>query len=241
MNIKDIKRPEIISIDEDDLRFEISAPIDYLEKETNELADILIAPTLVISKRENSEEKFPVPIDTKMFSDEIYKRFNGYTFSLGKMVRLAELNLDFLIDLISRYIHLTSVNELLERNSDCKKLKEYGIENNFNKLTFGNLRSILSCIIKTDPELHQIPGLTTPQERKNFTSVYKNYIDDRDRYTHGILFFLYPLMEPILRVKNHDGTRIYIKYEKVVFSHNLMTHNYLTNILSDIRDYLQTK
>jgi hypothetical protein len=241
MKLNDIKRPTIIEVSEDGLRVEISAPRDIFNDETKELVDILIAPTLVLSDKKEADEKFPLPIDPKMFNEDTYKRFNNFTYSLGKMVRLAELNLDTLIGTVGLYIHKTPEEEILKRNADCQKLKDYDIENNFNKLTFGNLRNILSCIIKTDTELHNIPGLTTPEERKNFTSVYKNYIDDRDCYTHGILFFLYPTMEPILRVKTHKGDNIYVKYEKDVFTHNLLTYNYLTKIISDIRQYLQTK
>lgn len=236
MNLNDIKRPTIIELSENSLRVEILAPRNIFNDKTNELVDLLIAPTLVLSDKKNS-----LPIDTKMFNEDTYNRFNNFTYSLGKMVRLAELNLDTLFDMIGLYIYLTPVEEILKRNTDCKKLEEYDIENKFNTLTFGQLRNILSCIIKTDTDLHKISGLTTPEERKNFTRVYKNYIDDRDCYTHGILFFLYPLMEPILRVKTHKGDNIYVKYEKDVFTCNLLTHNYLTKIISDIREYLQTK
>ena len=241
MKLNDIKRPMLIELSEDGLRVEISAPRDIYNGETKELVDILIAPTLVLSNKKDADEKFSLPIDTKMVNEDTYKRFNNFTYSLGKMVRLAELNLDTLIRMVKLYIHLTPVEEILKRNSDCQKLKDYNIDNNFNKLTFGNLRNILSCIIKTDNELYNIPGLMTPEDRKNFTSVYKNYIDDRDCYTHGILFFLYPSMEPTLRVKTHKGDNIYVKYEKEVFTHNLLTYNYLTKIITDIEQYLQTK
>ncbi|HAO08422.1 MAG TPA: hypothetical protein DCQ50_15890 [Chryseobacterium sp.] len=241
MKLDDIKRPTIIDVNEDGLRMEISVPKHINDEQTNELVDILIAPTLVLSEKKETKEKFSLPIDSKMFDPNIYKRFNNFTYSLGKMVRLAELNLDTLVGMLRLYTHLTPVEEILKRNADCQKLKEYEIEKKFNKLTFGNLRNILSCIIKTDTELHSIPGLTTPAERKNFTSVYKNYIDDRDYYTHGILFFLYPSMDPILRVKTHKGDNIYIKYEKNVFTDNLLTYDYLTKIIYEVKQYLQAK
>jgi hypothetical protein len=241
MKLKDIKRPELIPLSEDGMRIEISMPRDFHNEENKELIDILIAPTLVLSDTKDADGKFDLPIDPKMFTEDTFKRFNNFTYSLGKMVRLAEMNLDSLIGVIGLYIHIVPVKELLIRNADCQKLSDYDIESKFEKLTFGNLRNILSCIIKTDTELHQINGLTTPEERKNFTSVYRNYIDDRDCYTHGILFFLYPSMEPILRVKTHKGDNIYVKYEKDIFTHNLHTYNYLTKILSEIREYLQNK
>jgi hypothetical protein len=236
-----IKRPKQIPINEKSLRMEIYLPKQIFDDLTGELIDILIAPSLVLSEQKGNDEKFPIPIDHKMFNDETYKRFNNFTYSLGKMVRLAELNLDNLIGVVKHYNHLTSMEEILKRNSDCQKLKEYDIENNFHKLTYGNLRNILSCIVKTDKDLYSIEGLETTACRKNFTTVYKNYIDDRDCYTHGILFFLYPSMEPILRVKTNEGNNIYIKYEKEVFTHNLMTFEYLSKIIADIRQRLNSR
>jgi hypothetical protein len=196
---------------------------------------------LVLSDKKDPDEEFPLPIDPKMLNDETYKRFNNFTYSIGKMVRVAELNLDTLIGVIGLYLHIYPLEDILKRNADCKSLEQYDIANNFNKLTFGNLRNILSCILKTDTELHTIKGLEDKDSRKNFTTVYKNYIEDRDCYTHGILFFLYPSMEPILRVKSNAGETQYIKYEKVVFTHNLMTYNYLTRALDEIREVLQKK
>lgn len=241
MKLDDIKRPELIQLSEDGVRIEISAPQDIYDEQTNELIDIFIAPTLVLADEKDTDGKFSLSLDTVMIDEKIYQMFNNFTYSLGKMVRLAEMNLDDLIGVVDSYIHITPVQEILKRNADCKTLAKYDIENNFKKLTFGNFRKILSCIIKTDTELHKIDGLTTAEERKNFTSVYKNYIDDRDCYTHGILFFLYPSMNPILRVKIPDGTSVYVKYEKDVFTHNLQTYNYLTKILTAIQKYLQGK
>jgi hypothetical protein len=241
MKLADIRRPEILALHEEGLRVEISSPRDIYDKEKNELIDILIAPTLVLSDEKDADEKFPLPIDPKMFNEDTYKRFNNFTYSIGKMVRLAELNLDTLIGVVGLYLHIYPLDEILKRNADCKELEKYDIANNFNKLTFGNLRNILSCLIKTDPELHKIKGLEDKDSRKNFTTVYKNYIEDRDFYTHGILFFLYPSMEPILRVKANTGETQYIKYEKDVFTHNLMTYNYLTTTLNEIREVLQKK
>jgi len=97
----------------------------------------------------------------------------------------------------------------------------------------------LRCIIKTDPELQKIVEIDTPEKRKNYTAVYNNYIQDRDYYTHGILFFFYPAFAPVLRVKSATGEMQYVRYEKKVFTDNLMTHGYLSDILHKVREILQ--
>jgi hypothetical protein len=241
MNIIDIKRPQILDTKNSELRVEIFTPKKIYYEEDNELVDILIAPTLVLAKTNSEDEKPELPIDPKMFSDEIFTRFNNLTYSLGKMVRLAELNLDTLSNLIGLYLTKNSVEELVKRNADCKKCEKYEIEKNFNKLTFGNLKCILSCIVKTDTSLHTISELSTNEKRKNFTSIYTNYIEDRDSYTHGKLFFLYPNFEPVLRVKTKEYLEHYVTYEKEVFISNLLTFDFLNDILVEIRNVVEQK
>jgi len=241
VKLENIKRPIIIKLNENEMKAEISSPKDLFNKHTGKLVDILIAPTLVLSDKNESNEKYQLFIDPEMFSGEKYKLFNQHTYSLGKMVRLAELNLDNLIKLVKLYIYLTPTEEFVKKNSYCRKLEKYDIKNNFHKLTFENLRNILSCIIKIDSELHKIPGLETVEERNNFTKVYNNYIEDRNHYTHGILFFEYPSDDPILRVKTNNGNNIYLKYGKEVFENNLLTYNYINDIVSNIIQFLQSK
>lgn len=235
----DIRRPQNIQFDDSRVRVELSVPTFIYDDEKN-LLDILIAPTLVLP--DGSEDSATeLPISSEMFDEEIYKNFVLRSNSIARLNRLAELNLDTLIGVIERYFVIHSVNEVLERNADCRVLREYNIEEKFSKLTFGNLRNILSCIIKTDPDLQDFEGLTSKEDRKNFTTVYKNYIEDRDSFTHGILFFLSPYFTPVLRIKSQDGSFKYVSYDKPIFTDNLLTYKYLTSILAQINLHLQNK
>lgn len=101
MNLTDIKRPEVLEINSSDLGVELSThEKKKYYKEDDELVDIFIAPTLVISQEDSNDGKFDLPIGSKMFGREVYKKFNNLTYSLGKMVRLAEYNADRLSKLI---------------------------------------------------------------------------------------------------------------------------------------------
>lgn len=239
MNLTNIKRPEALVINSSDLNVELSTYQKIHYEEDDELVDIFIAPTLVISQEDSNDGKFDLPIDSKMFGREVYEKFNNLTYSLGKMVRLAEYNADRLSKLIEQYFSIHPSDEVLNRNSDCRKCLQYGVEENFGKLTFGNLKSILSCIVKTDTSLHSVPELDTTEKRKEFTKIYHNYIEDRDRFTHGILFFLYPYLIPILRVKTAESEDQYITYSKEVFLSNLETFDYLDSVLSKIRAVIE--
>ncbi|MEY4538587.1 MAG: hypothetical protein RLZZ306_344 [Bacteroidota bacterium] len=240
MKIIDIIRPQIVNIDTSELRAELLLPIKMYYEEDEELVDIFIAPTLILTQTNSKDEKPELLIDPKMFDKEIFDSFNKLTYSLGKMVRLAELNLDSLSSIIELYLTKNPVSELVTRNYDCKKCKCY-FEKNFNILTFENLKCILSCIVKTDTSLYNISELNTPEKRKNFTSIYTNYIEDRNRFTHGKLFFLYPNFEPVLRVKSKEYSEHYITYEKKVFISNLLTFDYLNNILVEIAKVIDYK
>jgi hypothetical protein len=242
MNITEISRPSLLEVNSANVIF-VEFAVPYLEafnKETDEFLDILVAPTLIISEQKEENKKFQLPIDQKLFDKERYYDFNNHTYSLGKLVRLAELNLDILRKFINLYFVHNNFENVANRNSDCRKLNEYNISDDFNKLTFGNLRNILSCIVKTDDFFHSIKGLETKDERKIFTSIYKNFIDDRDNFTHGILFFQYTNFEPILRVI-HENQSQYITYSKEIFTDSLKTFQYLTRIISMMRFNFQEK
>jgi hypothetical protein len=238
MNKAVVKRPEILPFDDESVGIEMSMPRDAFDDAGN-LVDILIAPTIVLPDKLNDEGRFDLPIDPKMFDGDVYNQFNQATYSIGKLTRLAELNLDNLSNVIGLYLSMYPLDDILQRNADCGRLAQYDIANKFNSLTFGSLRNILSCIVKSDVQLHVLDELNDSVKRNNFTSMYNNYIEDRDRYTHGILFFRYPEGDHLLRVKNGQGRPQYITYNEEIFVDNLKTHQYLNGILDAIRSFLQ--
>ena len=235
MKLSEIKRPTRLSIETSELQYEFFVSNLCRNPKTKELEDILIAPTLYVQGNNQTN----VQLSPEMCSQSIFEGFNGYTYSLGKLNRLAEINLDKLISFLQIYFSLEGSKDILEKNADCKKCKQYDIEN-IPKLTFGNLRNILSCIVKTDTSLHHLESLNTQEKRDNFTKIYNGYIEDRDCFTHGIMFFLYPDFKPVLRVKLENKLQ-YITFEKEVFVSNLEVFNYLTEILNAIRVHVQSK
>lgn len=238
MKKNDFIRPEIIAIESNNLQVELSLPNPIYNDDETSLIDILIAPTLVILTQEEGEAKPNLLIDAKMFNKEIYEKFNQFTYSIGKLVRLAELNLDTLQDVLELYFSKNPIEEVLERNKKCKECKEYDLSKGMKGLTYGNLRKVISCIVKTDKNLHQIEILESSEKRSNFTSIYADYIHDRDRYTHGKLFFLYPDFEPTLRALN-NGNDEYLKFTKLGFESNLKVFLYLQDVLNKIREVLK--
>jgi len=232
-------RPEKINTESSEFQVELSLPFPLYDENRKNLIDILIAPTLVILKKAKNGDKPILPIDKKMFNQEIYKRFNGYTYSIGKLVRLAEMNLDTLQDVLEMYFSKHSAEEVFERNKKCKDCKQYDLKKGIRGLTFGNLRNILSCIIKSDKELTKIELLNTSEKRNSFTSIYDYYIQDRDRYTHGKLFFLYPEFEPVIRVLNKKTEDEYLKFTKIVFESNLKVFIYLQKVLNEIKNQIE--
>jgi len=231
-----IERPFKIDLKKEDFRAEISLPKNLYAGE--QLVDIHIAPTIVKLESTNDGKKPVLPFDEKMFTNEIYKKFNRLTYSIGKLNRLAELIYDKLKRTISLYLAVNELEELTERNKKCKDLKRY----NFKKdLTFGELRNVFSCIIKTDSELEQFSELDTGEKRNKFSKLFDNYIVDRDCYTHGILSFLYPEFEPILKVKPPNSEEHYIGITEKILRDNLLTYKKIDEILSEINQVWQEK
>ena len=179
-----------------------------------------------------------LPIDQKMFTDDIYKKFNQLTYSIGKLNRLAELIYDKLKRTVSLYLAVNDLEKLTERNKKCKDLKKYNFEKD---LTFGELRNVFSCVIKTDKEFEQFTELDSGEKRNKFSKLFDDYIVDRDCYTHGILSFLYPNFEPVLKVKPPNSDEHYVGLTEKVLRDNLLTYKHIDGILSKINQNWQDK
>jgi hypothetical protein len=194
----DFKRPLVVtSPTSETIVAEMGAEKHIVDDDV--IVDIYISPTLVYLESEQGERP-DLPVDPYMFSDEQYERFNQITYSIGKIIRLAELNLDSLIGLIETYFSANDYESVRNKNKRCRKCPEFDRESKFKALSFEQLRGILSCIVKTDSQFHGIEGLTDSSVISHFTSTYHDYIYDRDCYTHGKLFFKFPEYEPVLRV-----------------------------------------
>lgn len=205
----------------------------------DEFIDTLIFPTIQFIEKGNEDEKFNLAVDEKSFTKELGLKFNGYTYGIGKIVRLSEINSNKLSSFIMNYFMTKDIEEFYKRNSDCEKLREYQIKENINILTFGNMVNILRNIVKTDTCFHSLKNLSTKDKRKAFRKTFVDYVKDRDCFTHGILFFEYPSFEPILKVKDKDGNDYYINYSKEIFLSNLQTFNYLFDIVSEMEESMK--
>lgn len=232
-------RPEILNIDSEILIVESFTYTKAYHDE--EFIDILVFPTLILTREEEGSSKFPLPIDEKMFTEELGGKFNGYTYGVGKIVRLAEINYDNLHYFIRDYFKKNDLEVFYKRNAECERIREYDIEKNLEVLTYGNLKNIMRLIIKTDNSFYEIEELNDSHKRRRFRQVYENYIVDRDRFTHGKLYFLYPDFEPILRVRENNGSNYYINYSKDIFLSNLEVFDYLENVISKMKQVLDKK
>ena len=111
MKLSQIKRPTKFSIETSELQYEFFVPYLYRNPKTKELKDILIAPTLYVQGNNQTD----VQLSPEMCSQSIFEGFNGYTYSLGKLNRLAEINLDKLISFLQIYFSLEGSKDILEK------------------------------------------------------------------------------------------------------------------------------
>lgn len=241
----DISKIEKLEVDlsKDDVLLASFSISDFLYDEKGEIVDIGAVSFLQILNK-NEKGKFEYPIHEEMvekaLTNEGWKEFNKYIYSLGKMNRLAEEIYDKLKDVIKAYLVKYSLECILNRNSSCRKNKNYS-DIGFHKLTFMNLKNILSCIITTDDffSFSDIEGIKS-NERKNFSKIFSEYIERRDYYTHGKLYLLYPSEEPILKIQIGEKEE-YIKYKKENFIDNLKMFMYLKKVLDEMRQKIQNR
>ena len=94
--MKQFKHPTETPIKTSDFKAELLHPrplykdIDGVKT----LVDLYIAPTIVLLKELKGADDANLPFDPAMFSDAIFEKFNRITYSIGKLVRLSELNSD---------------------------------------------------------------------------------------------------------------------------------------------------
>lgn len=169
--------------------------------------------------------KYEFPIYEEFLHDDGWKKFNNFTYSLGKMNRLSE----GIYDKTKKAINSYSLKQI---KSDPK----YKEKQNPN---FSLSQKILDSILETNKYFDIIKGIENKDNKENFSKIFKEYIKRRNYYTHGILYFLYPSKEPILKiVKKNKET--YIKYKEEDFIHNLKIFIYLKNILDDMIQIIQS-
>lgn len=177
----------------------------------------------ILEQGENG--KYQLPIYEEFLHDDGWKKFNNFTYSLGKMNRLSE----GIYDKTKKAINSYSLKQI---KSDPK----YKEKQNPN---FSLSQKILDSILETNKYFDIIKGIENKDNKENFSKIFKEYIKRRNYYTHGILYFLYPSKEPILKiVKKNKET--YIKYKEEDFIHNLKIFIYLKNILDDMIQIIQS-
>lgn len=202
----------------------------------NDLLDVLVFPTIQILTWKDISEKFEMKIDEKMFSKELGLKFNHFTYSIGKLVRLAELTNDNLRKFIEKYFLNVDLEDFYSKNSSCEKLRFLKIDSKEAHLTFGNLVNILRNIIKSDERFYNIKDLSTNKKRKKYRKIFIDFVEDRDYFTHGVLFFLYPKFDPIIRIRTNQRKDRYLSYSKDIFLYNLEAYNFLTKTLLEMQN-----
>ncbi len=137
------KPPHTLLVAPDEVRIEIFAPQNVYDPDSGALTDIHIVPTLVLAEKNNIGERIHVPVDPQRYSEAVYRRFNDFTYAIGKMRRLAELNLDTLADTLALYLRAHPLAGVLDRNAACRRMQESVTPETFDRLTFENLRGLL--------------------------------------------------------------------------------------------------
>lgn len=169
--------------------------------------------------------KYECPIYEEFLRNNGWKKFNNFTYSLGKMNRLSE----GIYDNTKRVINMCHSLKQIKSNPKYKE------KQNPN---FSLSQGILDFILKNNKNFDVIEGIENKDNKENFSKIFKEYIKRRNYYTHGILYILYPDKEPILKIKKNKET--YIKYKEEDFIYNLKIFIYLKNILDDMIQIIQS-
>lgn len=219
----DIPKIEEIKIDSSKIIASIHSSNTLIDNNNKEVDIAYINYLQILEQGENG--KYQLPIYEEFLHDDGWKKFNNFTYSLGKINRLSE----GIYDKTKRAINICYSLKQIKSNPKYKEKQNPD---------FSLSQKILDSILENNKDFDIIRGIENNDDKKNFSKIFKEYIKRRNYYTHGILYFLYPSKEPILRiVKNNKET--YIKYKKEDFKHNLKIFIYLKNILDDMVQVIQ--
>lgn len=225
------QRPKRFEISKNKLTCEVSSKRPKLDNNGAPLDIQVLSILIVVEKKE--ETYFPFPTEEE--SEKFFSQFDTINSKIGKANRLSEKIYAETKKIIRLYFQINDLDKVVERNSKCRNLKKY----NFKKdLTFMESRNVLSCILKTDIGFKESINLTT-QQTNYYTKLFSNYIIDRDCFTHGELFFVYPNTKSILRVKPPAEEEHYIEIEKETFENNLFAYSNIDSLLNLLSQYLR--
>lgn len=224
LKYNDIPKIEEIKIDSSKIIANIHSANTLIGSNGKEVDITYINYLQILEQGKNGKYEFP--IYEEFLHDNEWEEFNKFTYSLGKMNRLSE----GIYDKTKRVINICY--SLKQIKSDPK----YKEKQNPN---FSLSQKILDSILETNKYFDIIKGIENKDNKENFSKIFKEYIKRRNYYTYGILYFLYPSKEPILKiVKKNKET--YIKYKEEDFIHNLKIFIYLKNILDDMIQIIQS-
>ncbi len=107
------------------------------------------------------------------------------------------------------------------------------------KLDFMKQRDVLSEIIKKDKSIHDLERLNSSSSRKMFRKLFCQFIEDRNIYTHGDIFYYHnENMVLIEYLSKGEEKEKYCIVDKEVIKSHMDLFNYLRNNLGIMRKHI---
>lgn len=215
------KRPQVINVDLEN-NMVVTSYMDHKATNNRGASEIRRVGVFVELKEKDKDGKFILPIDPKSYTKDKYDKQEYYQAKMGKCSHFAESLNSSLDSFLGLYF------------SDKDPAKFGDRYKSLNKLDYMNARNLLSEVLKADNKFMQIDEINTNEKLKHFTKTFFNFISDRNKYTHGLLYLSYPDFTPTIQYENEEKKVEYALIDDQIISDYFETHEYLSVILNRI-------
>lgn len=215
------KRPQIIEVDTTKSLI-VSTYMDYKKKNEHNIEEIKRVGVFSVLTVKLPDGRFEFPIDPNSFTTDKFAKQEAYQNQLGKCSHFAETLNNTLDNFIGLYYQ--------DRNSADIDQKY----SNINKLDYMGARNLMSETIKRDAKFQKLEEINTAEKLKHFTKTFFNFITDRNKFTHGLLYLRYTDYAPIIQYENDKKEIEYAEVDEKVISDFYSTYEYLNNIMTKL-------
>jgi len=100
-----------------------------------------------------------------------------------------------------------------------------------------NARNLLSETLKRDEKFRQLEDINDAGKLKGFTKTFFDFISDRNKFTHGLLYLRYDDYVPVIQYENEKKEIEYAEIDETVISDYYSTYEWLNKILNKIYEF----
>jgi hypothetical protein len=215
------KRPNVLNVDLEN-NLVVTSYMDHKAQNKRGGFEIRRVGVFAELKEKDKDGKFIMPIDPQSYTTDKYDKQEYYQAKMGKCSHFAETLNSSLDNFLGLYFSDRDPAAFGDRYASLQKLD------------FMNARSLMSEVLKSDKKFMQVEEINSPEKLKHFTRTFYDFIMDRNKYTHGLLYLAYPSYAPVIQYENEQKKVEYAEIDDEIIGDYFSSYDYLSVVLNKI-------